>query len=299
MPSPKSTPPEAHAVQESAPNAEQLAYWNGEAGERWARQDELMAALLAPIAGALLDHADPAGCRRALDVGCGGGSQSLMLAERLGPDARVTGVDISGPLLGVARTRAAAAPADAAALDFLQADAAHHAFEPGGFDLLFSRFGVMFFDQPAAAFANLHRAMAPGGRLAFVCWQSLQDNPWTWLSVQAALRFVPPPEPTDPEAPGPFAFANPARIETVLMAAGFSDIDIEHHPVTMRWSAGDTLEDKVAGMMQVGPVSRLLMDADEPTRRQVHAAVVEVMREFHDGEALNLPGATWLVTGSA
>jgi SAM-dependent methyltransferase len=222
-----------------------------------------------------------------------------MLAERLGPGARVLGVDISGPLLSVARQRAAEAPAEAAALDFLEADASRHSFESGSFDLLFSRFGVMFFDDPVGAFSNLHGAMEEGGRLAFVCWQSLQDNPWTWLSVQAALRFVPPPEPTDPEAPGPFAFANPARVDSILTTAGFSDVEVEHHPVTMRWSAADSLEGNVTGMMQIGPVSRLLMDADEETRRQVHAAVVEVMREFYDGDALNLPGATWMVTAKA
>ena len=258
-----------------------------------------MALLLAPIAEALLDHANLEGCRRAIDVGCGGGSQSLLLAQRLGAGAHVTGVDISGPLLHVARQRAVGVPEDCATMEFLQADASRHRFDPDSFDLLFSRFGVMFFDDPAAAFTNLHHAMRPAGRLAFVCWQSLQDNPWTWLSVQAALRFVPPPEPVDPEAPGPFAFASPARVEAVLSSAGFHDIAIEHHPVTMRWGAADSLEANVAGMMQIGPVSRLLMDVDDATRQQVHAAVVEVMQEFYDGEALNLPGATWLVTASA
>lgn len=280
-------------------NAEQIEYWNGEAGERWAQQDELMATLLAPIAESLLDHADLEGCRRAIDVGCGGGSQSLLLASRLGVGASVTGVDISGPLLDVARRRAESAPPDCATLEFLQADASSHPFPEGSFDLLFSRFGVMFFDDPVAAFSNIHRAMTGPGRLAFVCWQSLQDNPWTWLSVQAALRFVPPPEPTDPEAPGPFSFANPVRLESVLSAAGFRDIAIEHHPVTMRWAAADSLEANVVGMMQVGPVSRLLQDQGEEVRKQVQDAVVEVMAEFYDGTALNLPGATWMVTASA
>ena len=282
----------------STPNAEQLEYWNGEAGERWAQQDQMMADLLAPVAADLLDHADPAGATRAVDVGCGGGSQSLMLAERLGSGATVTGVDISGPLLKVARERAAAAPAGAASMEFLQADAALHAFEPESFDLLFSRFGVMFFDDPVGAFSNLRRAMCDGGRLAFACWQALQANPWTWLAVQAALKFVPPPEATDPEAPGPFSFADPARIESVLTSAGFNSIKVAAHPVVMRWAMADNLEDNVTGMMQIGPVGRLLIDQDDAVRRQVHAAVVEVMREFYDGTALNLPGATWFVTAT-
>ncbi len=159
----------------SGANAEQIEYWNGEAGERWAQQDELMAGLLAPIASALMDHAYLSGSRRAIDVGCGGGSQSLLLAERLGPSASVLGIDISGPLLQVARERASAADGEHAALEFLQADASTHAFEPAAFDLLFSRFGVMFFEDPVAAFGNLRGALAPGGRLAFVCWQSMSE----------------------------------------------------------------------------------------------------------------------------
>jgi SAM-dependent methyltransferase len=287
-------------MSESTPtaNAEQVEYWNGEAGERWAQQDEMMAKLLQPIAVDLLDHADLAGCSSAIDVGCGGGSQSLLLAQRLGPGARVLGVDISGPLLRVARERAEAASEDTAALKFVQADAASHAFDPGAHDLLFSRFGVMFFDDPLAAFSNLRAALNDRGRLAFVCWQSLQDNPWVWLSVQAALRFVPPPDPMDPEAPGPFAFANPARLEGILREAGFDNVAITHHEVTMRWAAADTLEGNVAGMIQIGPVSSLLTDQGDDVRRQVEEAVIDLMREFYDGKALNLPGATWLVTAT-
>jgi SAM-dependent methyltransferase len=279
-------------------NAEQLEYWNGEAGERWAQQDEMMAALLEPIARNLLEHADLDGVRSAIDVGCGGGSQSLLIAERLGPSGRVLGIDISGPLLSVARERAATAPPGVATLDFAQADAASHTFDPGTFDLLFSRFGVMFFQDPVAAFANLRTALAVDGRLAFCCWQSLQNNPWIWLAVQAALRHVPPPEAADPDAPGPFSFAEPSRLEAVLGDAGFRDIAVKHHPVTLRWAAADTLEGNVAGVIQMGPVSSLLADQDDSVRQQVLDAVVEVMGQFYHGGALNLPGATWLVTAS-
>ena len=280
-------------------DAEQLEYWNGEAGERWAQQDEMMAGLLAPIAEALLDHAGVQDCRRAIDIGCGGGSQSLALARRLGADASVLGVDISAPLLRVARERAASTAQDVAALEFVEADAATHPFEQGAYDLLFSRFGVMFFADPVAAFTNLRSALGADGRVAFTCWQTLQDNPWIWLAVQAALRHVAPPEPTDPEAPGPFAFANPERLRGILEAAGFRDIAIADHPVTLRWRSADNLEDNVTGMIQMGPVSRLVMDQPEDVRRAVQASVVEVMGEFYDGEALNLPGATWFVTASA
>jgi ubiquinone/menaquinone biosynthesis C-methylase UbiE len=283
---------------EVADNAEQREYWNGEAGERWAQQDEMMAALLEPIARSLLEHADLSGVRGAVDIGCGGGSQSLLLAERLGPSGRVLGVDISGPLLAVARERAATASANAAAMDFVHADATSYTFEPGAFDLLFSRFGVMFFDDPVAAFTNLRSALGANGKLAFTCWQSVQDNPWIWLALQAALRFVPPPEAADPDAPGPFSFADPSRLKSVLGDAGFRDIAIEHHPVTLRWAAADTLAGNVAGLIQMGPVSSLLVDQDDTVRQQVLEAVVEVMGEFYHDDALNLPAAAWLVTAS-
>jgi len=279
-------------------NREQIEYWNGEVGERWAQQDDMMARLLQPVAEALLDHAGLADCRNALDVGCGGGSQSLLLAQRLGAGARVLGVDISGPLLAVARERAASA-GTAATLEFLQADASTHEFGEAGFDALFSRFGVMFFDDPVAAFGNLHGAMAPAGRLAFCCWQPLRDNPWTWLPLQVALRFLPPPAPQDPHAPGPFAFADPQRVESILGAAGFSDIAVTHHEFSMRWAQAPTLQDNVSGLLQIGPVARLLADQDAATRERIRDAVVEELHAFYDGEALCLPGAVWFVTAAA
>ena len=280
-------------------NREQLEYWNGEAGERWAQKDDMMSRLLQPVAEALLDHASVSSCRSAIDVGCGGGSQSLLLAQRLGAGAQVLGVDISAPLLEVARKRKPAGVGDFAALDFLQADASSHAFKPDAFDLLFSRFGVMFFDDPEAAFSNMRSAMREGGRLAFCCWKSLEKNPWVYLSLQAALRHVPAPESQDPHAPGPFAFADPARLESILSAAGFNNIDIAHHKLTLRWGEAATLQGNVRELLQVGPVGRLLADQDEPVRARVRDAVAEVLEPYYNGETLNLEGATWFVTAAA
>jgi SAM-dependent methyltransferase len=158
-------------------NEEQIEYWNGEAGRRWAEHDAMMARLLQPVCESLLEHVDVSGSRRALDIGCGGGSQSLMLAQRLGAGARVLGVDISGPMLAIAKEKIALADDDTAELEFLQADAAEHAFEPGSFDLLFSRFGVMFFDDPVAAFSNLRGALGDDGRLLFACWSTWKRTP--------------------------------------------------------------------------------------------------------------------------
>ena len=131
------------------------------------------------------------------------------------------------------------------------------------------------------------------------CWQALQDNPWVWLSVQAALRFVPPPEAPAPEAPGPFSFADPGRIESVLGSAGFKSIGVTPHAITTHWGFEDSLEGNVRSLIQIGPVSRLLQGQSAEVCEQVVNAVVEEMREFYDGNALSLPGATWLVTATA
>ena len=132
-------------------NQEQIQYWNGDAGKRWAQEDDTMAQLLRPITEALIAYAKFDGSRSALDIGCGGGSQSVMLADELGEGARVTGVDISQPMLAVAKDKAAAPAHGRASMDFVQADAATHNFAAGEFDLIFSRFGVMFFDDPVSA----------------------------------------------------------------------------------------------------------------------------------------------------
>ena len=186
-------------------NEEQIEYWNGEAGKRWAQDDDMMARLLLPISEALLDHASVENCRSALDIGCGGGSQSLMLAQRLQPGARVLGVDISGPLLEVARAKTTSVNTGGVDVEFLQADAASHPFEPERFDLLFSRFGVMFFDDPVAAFSNLRGAMTPGGRVAFSCWQAMKSNEWTWIPIQT------PAGEARSQCTRPFCFCRPGE----------------------------------------------------------------------------------------
>jgi len=276
-------------------NSEQLEYWNGEAGERWARDDDVMARLLQPVAELILEQADLGGCQDAIDVGCGGGSQSALLAQHLGAGSSVTGVDISGPLLGVARGRAAVAPAGSGRLEFLQADASDYGFVAGSFDLVFSRFGVMFFDDPIAAFSNISSALRPGAKLAFACWQSLQQNAWLWEPLQAALTLLPPPPAAAPDAPGPFSLADPQRIEQVLTAAGFADVSASSHRIDLCFDGATTLRDNARDLVQVGPINSLLEGQDEALREQVLDRVAEVLEPYYSDQALHLPGAIWLV----
>jgi SAM-dependent methyltransferase len=277
-------------------NAEQIEYWNGEAGKRWAQLDETMAQVLRPVTEALLDHADVSGCKNAMDVGCGGGSQSLMLAQELGPGASVLGVDISEPMLQVARNKAAETDQARADVTFLQADAATHDFGSQDFDLFFSRFGVMFFDDPVGAFTNLRKFLRPQARLAFCCWQSMKDNDWTRIPLQAALQHLPPPERPDPHAPGQFAFADPRRVRDILQSSGFSDVAIESFNREIRFGEAATLSASVRQLAKIGPISRLLADQQSDVMERVFTSMEEVLAPYYREGALHLPGAIWFVT---
>ena len=279
-------------------NTEQIEYWNGDAGKRWAQEDSTMARLLRPVSAALLEHAQLAGCHSALDIGCGGGSQSLMLAEKLGPGTRVLGVDISGPMLQVARDKIAGPGEDRADVTFLQADAATHAFGAEEFDLAFSRFGVMFFDDPVAAFSNIRKALRPQANLTFCCWQTLQDNDWTRIPLQAVLQHLPPPEIPDPHAPGPFAFADAQRVWEILQASGFRDIAVESFIRTIRFGEAPTLQQSVRQLAMIGPVSRLIAGQEAELLERVFNSMEEVLAPYYHDGALGLSGAIWFVTAT-
>lgn len=278
-------------------NDDQIAYWNGAAGQRWAQEDDTMARLLHPVCEALLTHANIDDCTAAIDVGCGGGSQSVMLAAALQAGAKVLGVDISEPMLEVARGRAA--PEDGASVEFLCADASTHTFAPDSFDLLFSRFGVMFFDDPVAAFSNMRGAMRSQGQLAFACWQPLKVNDWARIPVKAALQHVPAPEASDPHESGPFAFADPERVTAILTAAGFGDIAVQSYTPTLRISEAPTLAEAARGVAQIGPVGRLLVDQEPAVLEKVFTAMETALAPHYQPGALELPGAVWFVTARA
>ena len=302
-------------------NHEQIAYWNGDGGRKWAERDELMAGVLAPISEALLTRVAPRRARTALDVGCGGGSNTLQLLQHLDNPTHILGIDVSAPLLEVARARVAergTAPLQTAPLrpapprpaplrpaptrtappriEFLRADAATHDFGDWRFDVLFSRFGVMFFDDPVAAFAQLRRAAHRNAGLAFCCWQALDNNPWTALPLKAALTVLPAPEPVAPHSPGPFAFADAAYVREVLAQAGWSDTRIEPYAPTLEFSIEGGYEAAVRELVNTGPVGRLLAPAERPAREAVYAAARRALKDYYRGDTLALAGAVWFVT---
>lgn len=273
-------------------NADQIAYWNEQVGDTWASLQERMDAQLAPLGSAAIEALALCPGERVLDIGCGSGATTLQIAQVLGATGEAVGLDISRPMLAVAKSRPR--PTDAAPVNFVEVDAQTGALPGPAFDAAFSRFGVMFFNDPVAAFRNIHAALKPGGRLAFVCWRPQPENPMFTAPMAAALKRLPAPPPADPLAPGPFAFADPERVRRILEEAGWSAIQIAPHDQPI--SPG-TLEQAMTIAFQIGPLGAMLRE--HPDKRD---AVVEDVRtaisSFIADGVVRFPSATWIVTAN-
>jgi SAM-dependent methyltransferase len=273
----------------SSGNEQQIEYWNGPAGERWASLQEKIDLHMEAITEAVLNFAAPREDERILDIGCGCGTSTFLLAFKAGRGGTAAGIDISRPMLNVARARAMA---QNAGVIFVEGDAAHYDFQ-AVFDLVFSRLGVMFFADPIRAFKNIGKALALSGRLVFVCWRSMAENIWASAPMDAAMHLLPPQEPADPFAPGPFAFSDGARLRSLLASANYSRVEIEPFDCTI--NMGKTLEEAAAEVLNVGPLARLASDLDEATRARIRGAVAGAYAPYASAVGVTPPGACWLV----
>jgi SAM-dependent methyltransferase len=277
-------------------SADQIAGWNDQSGEPWVANQTRLDAMLAVFGQAAIEAAAPATGESVLDVGCGAGASSLALAACVGTGGQVLGVDISEPLIGRAR---ALAP-QVTPVQFRLADASSVELPEGAFDILFSRFGVMFFADPTGAFAHMRRALRPGGRVAFVCWRGAAENDWVRLPMNALKGIVPRNAPPDPEAPGPFSFGDRGRVSRILTTAGFTDLAIAPFDASVPFGVGETrdaaIDDAVRMTLEVGPLSRALADQPDDVRARASDAVRAVFAGRPAERSVMIGGATWIVT---
>ena len=276
-------------------NADQIAYWNGAGGQRWADRQPVQDILLQPIADLLIDRASIKAGERVLDVGCGSGSTTFAFARAVGPSGHVMGIDISAPMLARARE----VTPKGAPVEFVLADATIHPFAPENFDLLASRFGVMFFADPALSFANMRKAMRRSGRLAFACWREARNNPFFMTPLQAVYQHVPKMPQVGPEDPGPFSFASEARVQRVLSAAGFSEIAMEPCDLALDVAVGGGLDAAVRGALEIGPAARALADQPPDVIAAATQSIREALTPYVKGQTVPLNGAIWIVTAKA
>lgn len=277
------------------PNTDQIDYWNGKAGQKWVQNAERLDTLLEPFADAVLDAIGLTKGEHVLDVGCGAGALTLKAGFQVGDQRGVIGIDVSEPLLSLARHRALKRDAPAR---FEQTDAANYRSERP-VDALVSRFGVMFFDDPTAAFANLRDSLKPEGRMTFACWQSLADNDWARAPLEAAIPLLPePPSPPQPGTPGPFAFANKDRVADLLQNAGWHGIDI--HPwlgqVTL---PGTNASEAASFMIELGPIARLVAEAGIDLAQVENVLAMRLLDHIGSDGRVYMPAAAWIVSATA
>jgi ubiquinone/menaquinone biosynthesis C-methylase UbiE len=275
-------------------NSDVQKYWNEEGGNKWAENIDIVESMIEPLSDVLIEKIAANFGEHVLDVGSGGGVTSMKLAEQVGSTGSVLGVDVSEPILSIARNRGK----DIANLQFQQSDATTAVLDENRFDIITSRFGVMFFDDPVLAFSNLHAALKTSGRLIFMCWRSLEENPWIAEPAKAAFEVVPPPadaEKPEPTDPGPFSLADKDHLKMVLSSAGFNNIELQM--VDMNIPMGN-LNDAVSFLMKMGPAAEAIKEASGKDKNAIAEAMTKVLAKYDTAAGIKTPSATWIVRAS-
>jgi SAM-dependent methyltransferase len=266
----------------------QAALWNGVGGHAWVQAQGVLDGLLEPLQRLLLEAVEEGPAGPVLDVGCGTGGTTVAIARARGA---CTGIDISEPMVAAARIRAERAGVPAV---FVHADAQRHRFAPAGFATIASRFGVMFFDDPVAAFTNLRAAAVPGAALRFIAWRGAEENPFMTTAERAAAPLITLPA-RNPDEPGQFAFADGRRVRDILTRSGWGGVDLRPVEVTCAMPEAD-----LSGYLtRLGPLGRALADADEATRARIVAAVRPAFDRYVSGGEVRVTAACWLVAAQA
>ena len=280
-------------TESSVANTAQHEFWNTVAGPRWVLLGGLVERRVRAVNDLLLARSEVAAGESVLEIGCGTGAATVPFAQAVGEHGRVVGVDISEPMLAGARTRIAESGLGNVSL--IEADAQFHPFEPDRFDLITSRFGVMFFADPVAAFRNVLPAARPGGRLCFACWAPLEENKHWLIPYEVALRRLGPPAPSDPRAPGPLALSDPGYVRSILETAGFAEVAIDRETPEI---IGSTPEEEADYACAMGPPARLIDEKkpSEAVRETIRREMVETFAAYAQSKEMRLPSTVFLVT---
>ena len=276
-------------------NSDQRDFWSDAAGPKWLRYEAGLDHLMQPVLDGLLSRAGIQSGQAVLDIGCGTGASTLQVADRVGTFGRVLGADISGPMLERAAERAKAVDH----VNFIEADAQNHAFEPEQFDHLVSRFGVMFFGDPTVAFKNMSRALKPGGHVNFAAWGQIPSNPFFTYPAQAARAIIGAPPKVDPDLPGPFAFRDPARVLDILTNAGLQDVKCDTAQIML--TPQGTMADFAKMVLRIGPADAAIshFQADEAQIETLGDMLHEVFAPFDGPEGIQIPAEINFYTGLA
>ena len=270
---------------------EQSALWNGPAGEAWVDQQELLDRAFSGLEALLVNEVAALGARNILDVGCGTGSTTVAIAQSVGSQGKCLGIDVSEPMLAAARARAAW---EGSSARFVQADAQTYDFGSPNFDLIVSRFGVMFFDDPVAAFANLGRAASDDGELRLIAWRSADENAFMLTAERAAAPLL-DGLPVRSSGPGQFAFADETEVRGILTDAGWHAVELRPVDVPCSFPTRDLTH----YISRLGPVGRMLSTCDEQTRAKVVEAVLPAFEPYVCADEIRFTGACWLISARA
>ena len=275
-------------------NIDQKNFWSGKGGDVWVQRQQAMDTMLRPLGEAALQKLELNEDTNVLDIGCGCGNTTLSIAEKIKPTGRVTGLDISEPMLQ--RARETARELSLENTSFQCVDVQTEDIGVNSFNAAFSRFGVMFFEDSIAAFTNINKSLMPGSPLSFVCWQSPIQNPWQSLFVQEVKKFIDLPAPP-PRSPGPFAFMESDYVNSILEDSNFENIEIEGHEADVNMFSGRSLSDSVNDYISINPVvSEMLKDTSNELKQEIINSAIEVFSPYYSDKGLIFPSSTWLVT---